>query len=552
MNRMKHTAKLVCLVLALVFVVALFAGCGGGQQQPQTQETQKPAEATPEPTPMEAELVHGGDHDVTEETKYADEIVMGFGAVGSALDPLNANTAGQVSQIIYLMIYNTLLTRDREKLDAYGPELAYEWYADDTGMNWTFKLRDDVYFTNGEQLTAEDVRFTWETFMAHPGTTGSLKLGNVEDIEIVNPFEVIYHLKAVDVDFEDIVANHGTLIMCKKAVESDPEKGSLIGSGVWKLDEFKGDSYIRLVANENTWEEPAKAKVFTFKAVAEQTSKAIMFENGELDYISDVPAQYWDQYEADPNLALDKWSNISTNYVAFNMNSPICSDINFRRACAYAIDREAIMEIATQGTGHTWDSMAYWGNGTAYKRDDLPVWEQDLDKAKECLAQSSYVPGTEVLLLTSSAGIHGDVGQIVQQQLGEIGINVKIFGTDGATMMANSAWGSTQYDIMTFGGPWQSIPSSCYFTIQTGLIGNKAQYSNPRVDELVAQGASTPNGPERQAIYEEIQGILAEEIPYIGTLNQNVAYGRHTNCGGAVYWPEGILDYTYVYKILEE
>ena len=548
---MKRSAKLVCLLLALIFVVALFAACGG---KTETASTPAPAANTPAPAPegtIQPELTHGGDHELTEETKYADEIVMGTAGVGGAFSPLNAGSAGQVTQICYLMMYNTLLQRDREQLLAYGPELAYEWYADEEYKDWTFKLRDDVYFTNGEQLTAEDVKFTWETFMAHPGTTGSLKLGGVEDIEIVNPFEVIYHLKAVDVDFEDIVANHGTLIMCKKAVESDPEKGSLIGSGVWMLDEFKGDSYIRLVANPNTWEEPAKAKVFTFKAVAEQTSKAIMFENGELDYISDVPAQYWEQYEADPDLALDKWSNISTNYVAFNMNSPIAGNADFRRACAYAIDREAIMMIATQGTGHTWDSAAYWGNGTAYKRDDLPVLEQDLDKAKEYLEKAGY-KGEEVLLLTSSAGIHGDVGQIVQQQLGEIGVNVKIFGTDGATMMANSAWGSTQYDIMTFGGPWQSIPSSCYFTIQTGLIGNKAQYSNPRVDELVAKGASTPNGPERQAIYEEIQGILAEDIPYIDTLNQNVAYGRHSNCGGAVYWPEGILDYTYVYKILEE
>ena len=549
---MKRTARLISLILALILVAALFAGCGGGQQPQQQAGTPAPAADTPKPTPMEAELVHGGEHEQTEETKYADEITLGCADVGSSLNPLNANSAGQISQIVCLMVYNTLLGRDREKLDSYCAELAYEWYPDETGKNWTFKLRDDVYFTNGEQLTAEDVRFTWEAFMAHPGTTGSLKLGGVEDIEIVNPFEVIYHLKAVDVDFEDIVANHGTLIMCKKAVEADPENGPLIGSGVWKLDEFKGDSFIRLVANENTWEEPAKAKVFTFKAVAEQTSKAIMFENGELDYISDVPAQYQAQYEADPEFALDRWSNISTNYIAFNMNSPIASDINFRRACAYAVDREAIMEIATQGTGHTWDSAAYWGNGTAYKRNDLPVLPQDLDKAKECLAQSSYVPGTEVLLITTSSGIHADVAQVVQQQLGDIGITIKIFGTDGATLMANSAWGSNQYDMMAFGGPWQSIPSSCNFTIQTGLIGNKAQYSNPELDALIIKGASTPNGPERQAIYEEIQGILAEDIPYIGTLNQNVAYGRHANCGGAVYWPEGILDYTYVYKILEE
>ncbi len=547
---MKRTVRVLCLVLALIFVAALFVGCGGGQQQ-QQQDTPAPAADTPKPTPMEAELVHGGEHETTETTKYADEIVLGCGDVGGSINPLNANSAGQISQIECLMVYNTLLTRDRDKLDAYGPELAYEWFPDETGMNWTFKLRDDVYFHNGEKLTAEDVRFTWETFMAHPGTTGSLKLGGVEDIEIVNDYEVIYHLKAVDVDFEDIVANHGTLIMCKKAVEADEENGPLIGSGVWKLDEFKANTFITLSANENSWEQPPFAKKFTFKSVAEQTSKAIMFENGELDYITDVPAQYQAQYEAAEDLALDRWSNISTNYIAFNQNSPIAGNKDFRYACAYAIDREAIMQIATEGTGHTWDSAAYWGNGTAYKRDDLPILPQDLDKAKEYLEKSGY-KGEEVLLLTASAGIHATVGQIVQQQLGEIGINVKIFGTDGATMMANSAWGSNQYDIMTFGGPWQSIPSSCYFTIQTGLIGNKAQFSNARVDELLAKGAQTPNGPERQAIYEEIQGILADEIPYIGTVNQNVAYGRHANCGGVVYWPEGIIDFTYVYKILEE
>ena len=547
---MKRSAKLVCLLLALIFVVALFAACGG---KTETASTPAPAANTPAPAPegtIQPELTHGGDHELTEETKYADEIVMGTAGVGGAFSPLNAGSAGQVTQICYLMMYNTLLQRDREQLLAYGPELAYEWYADEEYKDWTFKLRDDVYFTNGEQLTAEDVVFTWKAFMDHPGTTGSLKLGDVEDIEIVSPFEVIYHLKGTNVDFEDNVANHGTLIMCKKACEEDPENGPLVSSGVWMLDEFKPDTFVRLVANPNTWEEPAKAKVFTIKNITEQTSKAIMFENGEVDFISDVPAQYQAQYEADPNLALDRWSNISTNYIAFNMNSPIAGDINFRRACAYAVDREAIMSIATQGTGHTWDSAAYWGNGTNYKKD-IPVLEQDLDKAKECLAQSSYVPGTEVLLLTVG-GVHADVAQVVQQQLGEAGITCKIFQTDSATMMAMSAWGSNQYDIMTFGGPWQPQPSSAYFTIQTGLIGNKAQYSNARVDELLTKGASTPNGPERQAIYEEVQDILAEEIPYIGTMNQNVAYGRHSNCGGGIYWPEGVIEYTYIYKILEE
>ncbi len=549
---MKRSVRFVCLILALILVAALFTGCGGGQQQQQQQQnTPAPAADTPKPTSAETELVHGGDHETTEDTEYADEITYGCGDVGVSLNVLNPAAGGQISQIECLMVYNTLLSRDPVNLDGFLPELAYEWYADAEAKNWTFKLRDDVYFTNGEKLTAEDVRFSWETFMAHPGSIGTLKLSDVEDVEVVNDYEVIYHLKGTNVDFENNISDHGTLIMCKKAVEADEENGPLIGSGVWKLDDFKSNTYIRLVANENTWEEPAKAKVFTFKSVSEATAKTIMFENGELDFITDVPPQYRAQYEADPNLALDTFNSSSTHNVLFNMLSPIGGNKDFRYACAYAIDREAITLIATEGTGRTWDSMALWGYGTAYKRDDLPIWERDLDKAKEYLEKSGY-KGEEVLLLTVSSGAHATVGQVVQQQLGDIGINVKIFNSDTATLMSMSAWGSNQYDMMVWSGPWQSIPSSCFFNIQTGLIGNKAQFSNARVDELLVKGAATPNGPERQAIYYEIQGILADELPYIGIYNQVSAYGRQANCGGVVYWPEGIIDCTYAYKILEE
>ena len=547
---MKRTARLISLILALIFVAALFAGCGGQQEEQKPADNPTPATAAPAEEYV-PEISKGGEHEVSEETKYADEITIGFSDVGAVFSPLSANGAGQVSQVAYLMMYNTLISRDRDNLNGYVPEVATEWFPNDDFTQWTFKLRDDVYFHNGEKLTAEDVYFTWQAAIAHPGCTGDLKLGEVTDIEIVNDYEVIYHLVKPNVEFEDNMANHGTLILCKKAVEADEEKGVLVGSGVWKFEDFKANTYLTLVANEDTWEKPAYAKRFVFKSVSEATAKAIMFENGELDYCSDVQPQNLAKYEADPEFALDKFSNISTNYLAFNQNSPIAGDKNFRWACAYAIDREAINAIATQGVGSAWYSAAYWGRGTMYEKD-LPALEQNLDKAKEYLAQSSYVPGTKVVLLTASAGIHADVAQVVQQQLGEIDINVEIFGTDSATMMAQSNWGSTSYDLMVFGGPWQSQPSSCFFTIQTGLIGNKAQFSNARVDELLMKGAATPNGPEREAIYYEIQDILADEIPYIGTLNQNVSYGRHANCGGAVYWPEGVLDYTYVYKILEE
>ena len=545
---MRSTVRFVSLILALLFAVALFAGCGG-QQQPEQQSAPKPADNAPKPAETPTINI-GGEHAADESTKYADEIVIGYPDVGSVWSPLNPNSAGNVTALAYLMVYNTLIARDKETLGGYVPEVATEWYPNDDYTEWTFKLRDDVYFHNGEHLTAEDVRFSWVAFMEHTGGTGYSKLSDVVDVEIVNDYEVIYHLAGTNVDFEDNVSYHGAMIFCKKAVEADEDLGVQIGSGVWKFEDFMANNYLVLVANENTWEQPALAKKVTVKAVAEQTARGIMFENGEFDFVSDVPAQDRAKYEANPNIELDEFSAIGTLYIAFNMNSPIAGDINFRRACYYAIDRDAINQIATQGVGSVWDTGSYWGRGTAYKKD-VPVPERDVDKAKEYLEQSGY-KGEKVTLLTVTGMIHADIAQVVQQQFAEIGINIEIFSTDMATMFASTGWGSVSYDMLTFGGMWQMLASSGNFTLQTGLIGNKAQYSNPRVDELLAKGVATPNGPEREAIYYEVQDILVEDLPYIGTLNQNVAYGRQANCGGAIYYPDGIIDDTYIYKIIEE
>ena len=99
--------------------------------------------------------------------------------------------------------------------------------------------------------------------------------------------------------------------------------------------------------------------------------------------------------------------------------------------------------------------------------------------------------------------------------------------------------------------PQQSLVQCSDEVLQTGALGNKAQYSNPRVDELIALGEGTPNGPEREAIYHEIQDIVAEDIPYIGLFNIRNFIGRHANCGGSIIWPDSVVDYSYAYKIIE-
>ena len=543
---MKRTAKLVSLILALVLVAALFAGCGG-KAEPAAQSNPTPAASTPTPQGNDQEVIVSGDHEITEETKYADDLTLGITDVGPLYNPLNPASVGGGLSYALCMMYDNLLARLVG--GGYGPELATEWYANDDYTAWTVKLRDDVYFHNGEKFTADDVQFTVEINQTTPGAAGSTKWAPVESVEVVSDTEAIFHMKAKNVDFEDTLANFNCVIFNRDAYDKDPDTGAQVGSGPWKMGEFKPNATFRMDRNDDYWGEKALAKTFTMKSVLEQTAMAIMFENNELDWAG-TSAQYLAAYEADPNIEVDSFTTINTTYIAFNQNTEYGSDINFRKAVLYAVYRQDYNDITIQGTGHTWEMQTYWGNGTAYAKD-IPAPAQDLDKAKEYLAQSSYKPGTPVKLWTTSQlGVSN--AQVLQQQLLAIGVEVTIQEGDNASFGASTGWGSQIYDIMTFGGPWGLLPTSCSFTLQTGALGNKAQYSNPRVDELIALGEGTPNGPERQAIYYEIQDIVAEDLPYIGLFNIKNFIGRHANCGGSIIWPDSVVDYSYAYKIIEE
>jgi peptide/nickel transport system substrate-binding protein len=542
---MKRTAKLVSLLLALVLVVALFAGCGGGQQQPQT-NTPAPAASTPTPQGNDQEVIISGGHETTEETKYADDLTLGITDVGPVYDPLNPASQGGALSYALCMMYDQLLAR--KVGGGYGPELATEWAPNDDYTAWTLKLRDDVFFHNGEQFTADDVKFTIDITKSTPGAVGGTKWAPVDSVEVVNDFECILHMKGKNVDLEDTLANFNCVIFNRDAYDKDPETGAQIGSGPWKLKEFKPNATFTMVRNDDYWGEKALAKTFTMKSVLEQTAMAIMFENGELDWAG-TSAQYLAAYEADPNIEVDSFTTINTTYIAFNQNTEYGSDINFRKAVLYAVNRQDYNDITVQGTGHTWEMQTYWGNGTAYAKN-IPAPAQDLEKAKEYLAQSCYTPGKPVKLWTTSAlGVSN--AQVAQQQLADIGVEVSIQEGDNASFGSQTGWGSMMYDLMTFGGPWGMLATSCSFTLQSGALGNKAQYSNPRVDELIALGEGTPNGPEREAIYYEIQDIVAEDIPYIGLFNIRNFIGRHTNCGGSIIWPDSVVDYSYAYKIIE-
>jgi len=518
--------KIVCMALCLVLCIGLLYGCGGGGTTNTPAPSAQPTETGTTPT--------------TKEPEYHDTINLYIADKVAIIDPFNPGAASSQFGIYSHLLFDTLVyyTVDGK----YEPCLATEWSTEDN-VHFNFKLREGVKYHNGEPFTADDVAFTIDRAKGAQGTQIFDRLNQVESYEIVNDHEINITLKSPNVDFIFDVSYPYVPIMNRDAYEKDPEKGGWVGTGPFKLDNLIPNDSIILLANDDYWGEKALCKKFVLRHIPEETTRLIMLENGEFTF-ADLPSIRVPEFENNPKYEVYSYVMDNCNYIAFNMRKPITGDKNFRLAVAYAIDREAILDIAFDGYGKIVDSGTFWGNNTAYKNRNLPLIQQDLDKAKEYLAKSIY--NGETIEIYAHLAHTIKTAEVVMAQLRDIGINAEVRKVDGPTMASIATFENNNCDIIVNSGAWSPLASSCksYFTPSNS---NRACYVNPEVTALIDQAAATPDGEERQKLYYKIQEIVYEDMPYLGTIHMQLFIGAQKGAGGAVYFPTNNHDYGRAY-----
>ncbi len=548
--------KALCLILSLVLCIGLFAGCGGKTEAPKTDTpaTEAPAkeEGSKEPVLINTggAVTEAGAAETTpppKEAEYYDELRMYIGDKVAIIDPMNPAAGGTQLGIIDHLAYDSLVyyTIDGK----YEPCLATEWSANDDATVWTFKLREGVKFHNGEPFTADDVVFTeqFSTDKDHSGNSVGNAFQYVDKVEANGDYEVTFTLSRGNVDFIYNVANPCTVIVNREAYESGDEHAGWIGTGPFKIVDMVPNDSITYEAFEDYWGEKPLCKKFTQRYIAEETARNIMLENDEIDFCN-VSGQYIKQYSEDPRFVINSYVMNNLNYVAFNMSKPITGDINFRLACAYALDREEILDIALDGYGAVCETGAYWGYKTAYKNYDIPAWEQDLDKAKEYLAKSPY-NGEKMTICALAMPQTSKAAQAIQNQLANIGITCEIETFDSPGMVAATSWDANDKDFIVTSGALSPLGDSIRTLVTPKNNNNKAKYDNPEVMELVNKAAATPDGPERQEMYYKIQQIMHDELPYYGTFHMALYIAGQKGTGGTIFFPTNFHDYGLAYRL---
>ena len=451
------------------------------------------------------------------EPQYGGTLHAAFQNEWAGLDP---HTVSSYSS--YQILNNVLegLTFYDDDLNLV-PWLAESWEQSEDGLTWTFHLREGVMFSNGREMTAEDVKFSFERLIdPETGAGNAARVGPPEtQIEVIDDYTVaITHPEPFGIFPQSIGFDKSTGIVARESLEDDGTISVPIGTGPFAITEVEGTTRLLLERNENYWQEGLPyLDAVEIEPIPDDTVRETALRGGEVDWVLAIAPQNFQALQDDPNVVVETAPQLSYDYIGLNLTREPFDDVRVRQAIAYALDREQLCEAgffglceplqAPVGTGSPW----YFG---------YEPYDRDLEQARQLLADAGYPDGFEMELLpTVEYGETVRAAQVLQQQLAEIGIESTINAPEWSEWLELE--GNFMYDAYICN--WNGlIDADQYYYLQhhTGLVFNFTGYSNPEFDELVEEGRSISDFDERYPIYEEADRILVDDAPYVYMYNK--------------------------------
>ena len=515
---MKTKKKEVALLLALVMCLALLAACGGSGDTTTSPDPAGSASPTPTSSPAPASSPSTtpaivAPAPIVEDAKYADhiEVIIDNSRI-SVVNPMLPGSNTTPSHWTMIMIYDRLLEYN-EATGEYVAGLATRWDTSDY-KTFTFELRNDVSFHNGEKFTAHDVLYTIGLAQEATGTMMASHWGQVETATAVNDYTLELVLHNVNIDFYMSVAQPQTGILNELAVSSDPDYGPCVGTGPFIFTEFITNEYVTVVRNDNYWGDLPLTKSMTLRFIPEISARTTMMLNGEAQVCFSLSSEDYYLFEND-DFSIFPLTMNNPQGVSFNMAHPITGDYNFRMAVLHAMNREEIAIVAAGDWAKALDNTngggTVWGFSTGYRNSDLPVIPYDVEKAKEYLAQSTY--NGEDIEITASLSTNIKGSEILQQQLSAIGISLVINETDTAGL--NAQFRTPDHHLIFNSLTFTNAPGSAMNVFSPGAGQNRGNYNNPEVTQLLNDAAAELDPAARGRMYGRIQELVVEDMPFV-------------------------------------
>lgn len=422
------------------------------------------------------------------------------------------------SERIDTLLFDSLVHRD----DHFNlqPWLADSWEIPNA-QTYIFHLHHGVHFHNGLPLTARDVKWTFDSLFS--GKIRSAKTSTyapVDRIDAPDDYTVVFHLKE---PFAPMLWNlsDGAIGIVPYGSGDDFNRKP-IGSGPFRFVRAQMDKEVVIERNPEYWAMPAKLERVEFKVIPDATTRALELRKRSADIaLNSLVADTVVALERDRELTVTKSDGTIYAYLAMNLRDPILKDVRVRHAIAYAINVEPIIHYLLRDQARPAYSVLppqHWAYDT-----DVAKYPHDPARARQILDDAGYRATNGIrfhlTMKTSTDESTRLLAAVLQQQLREAGIALDIRTFEFATFFADVTKGAYQIHSLRWVGGSNLDPDIFEHVFDSASFApkraNRTFYSNPRVDELIREARGTVDQQKRKTIYDEVQRILAEDLPYI-------------------------------------
>jgi len=421
------------------------------------------------------------------------------------------------------LVFDTLVWRDASGETI--PWLATDWSLADDGITWTFTLREGVQWQDGEPFTADDVVFSIQYYLDHPGTAWFMsQVDQIASATKVSDTQVALTLKQPFAPFIQTTAE-SLLIFPKHVWESvdDPktytEPDAFIGTGAYRMVEYsEAEGTYLFEANPDFFLGEPYVQRIEFVPTSDNFLALINGDIAAFDKFGGVTDEMLEPFQSDPfevRTAPGEWGM----FLFFNLeaDSPL-QDVRVRQAIAHAIDRQAILERVLFGFGEV-GSMGFLPPANPFFNPDLIDYAYDVEQARALLEEAGY-DGTPIQLAYSTDWIMASprVVEIIEAGLDAAGLTVETVVMDQASIDAAAVEGSYEIGVFGFGGlggdPDQ-LRRSFASQSQARGFSRALGYHNPDFDALAGTQLGMTDPAARQDAIFDMQSILAEDLPVL-------------------------------------
>ncbi len=462
--------KIITTILLITMALALFAGCSNSAEN------------------------------------STDEVVIAIRADITSLDQ-NTSLSTIDEQILFNVSDGLVAINENNEI---VPMLAERWDISSDNLEYTFYLNKGVMFHNGEELKASDVVFTLERLKESAYRGGELSF--IEAVEAVDDYTVKITLTAPYSPCLTILAQ-SALILNEKAVTEagDDYPDHPVGTGAYEFVEYATGQHVKLEANEKYFKGAPEIKNVTYKVLTDANSALIALETGDVHILNYMPTVSINDVMDNEEFKVYTMDSDLTEYLTFNQEVEPFDDIRVRQAISYAIDKQAIIDIAADG--HASAAKSIITSLCFGYSDDVISYDRDVDKALELLSEAGYENGLDIGTLKTTKS-RQKIAEIVQENLREVNVACVIEMLESSTFFDDVMKGNYGIAAMAIAYTGDAAKAEqCYTSMNINAL-NTARYASAELDNMFKNAVEEPDRENRAIMYEEIFNEVAQEAIY--------------------------------------